>query len=73
MMIELLEAEIDRLKGGAFKLHLFVGAALVAFIRKVMVATMAHEALEVEALYLAGILVLGVIFWLVYRAEAQAG
>ncbi len=73
MMIELLEAEIDRLKGGAFKLHLFVGAALVAFIRKVMVATMAHESLEVEALYLAGILVLGVIFWLVYRAEAQAG
>jgi len=73
MMIELLEAEIDRLKGGAFKLHLFVGAALVAFIRKVMVATMAHEALEVEALYLAGILVLGVIFWLVYRAEAQTG
>jgi uncharacterized membrane protein (DUF373 family)/hemoglobin-like flavoprotein len=71
MMIELLEAEIDRLQGGEFKLHLFIGVALVAFIRKVLVATMAHEALQTEILYLAGILVLGVIFWLVARTEPQ--
>jgi uncharacterized membrane protein (DUF373 family) len=71
MMIELLEAEIDRLQGGRFELHLFIGVALVAFIRKVLVATMAHEALQTEILYLAGILVLGVIYWLVSRSELR--
>ncbi|MHB8067602.1 MAG: protoglobin domain-containing protein [Desulfobaccales bacterium] len=71
LMIELLDAEIDRLQGGAFQLSLFVGVALVAFIRKVLVASLAHEPLQVEILYLAGILILGVIFWLVSRAESR--
>ncbi|MBM4275549.1 MAG: heme-binding sensor globin domain-containing protein [Deltaproteobacteria bacterium] len=73
MVIELLEAEIDRLKGGAFKIHLFVGAAMVAFIRKILVATMAHETPEMLAIYLAGVFVLGSIYWLVSRAEARRG
>jgi uncharacterized membrane protein (DUF373 family) len=71
LMIELLEAEVDRLQGGVFQLSLFVGVGLVAFIRKVLVATLAHESLQVESLYLAGILVLGVIYWLVSRAEVR--
>lgn len=71
LMIELLDAEIDRLQGGEFRFNLFVGVALVAFIRKVLVATLAHESLQTEMLYLGGILVLGVIFWLVTRAEAK--
>jgi uncharacterized membrane protein (DUF373 family) len=71
LMIELLDAEVDRLQGGDFKLSLFVGVALVAFIRKILVASLAHESLQVEGLYLAGILVLGLIFWLVSRAEAR--
>jgi len=32
---------------------------------------MAHEALQTEILYLAGILVLGVIYWLVSRSELR--
>jgi uncharacterized membrane protein (DUF373 family) len=71
LMIELLDAEVDRLQGGSFQLSLFVGVALVAFIRKVLVASLAHESLQVESLYLAGILVLGTIYWLVSRAEAR--
>jgi uncharacterized membrane protein (DUF373 family) len=70
VVIELLDMEIDRLRGGAFKLQLFVGLALVAFIRKVLVASLTTHDLWTEALYLAGILVCGVIFWLVSRAEA---
>ena len=73
LMIELLDAEIDRLRGGEFKFNLFVGVALVAFIRKVLVATLAHESLQTEILYLGGILILGVIFWLVTKAEAKKG
>jgi uncharacterized membrane protein (DUF373 family)/hemoglobin-like flavoprotein len=71
LMIELLDAEVDRLQGGEFQLSLFVGVALVAFIRKVLVASLAHESIQVEALYLAGILILGAIFWLVSRAEGR--
>lgn len=70
MVIELLEAQIDRLQGGAFQLHLFVGVALVAFIRKILVATVTHEPPQTEIIYLAGILVLGLIYWLILRAEA---
>ncbi len=70
VVIELLDMEIDRLRGGAFKLQLFVGLALVAFIRKVLVSSLASHDLWTEGLYLAGILVCGVIFWLVSRAEA---
>jgi uncharacterized membrane protein (DUF373 family)/hemoglobin-like flavoprotein len=71
VVIELLDMEIDRLRGGAFKLQLFVGLALVAFIRKVLVTSLASHDLWTEGLYLAGILVCGVIFWLVSRAEAR--
>jgi len=70
VVIELLDMEIDRLRGGAFKFRLFVGVALVAFIRKVLVTSLASHDLWTEGLYLAGILVCGVIFWLVSRAEA---
>jgi uncharacterized membrane protein (DUF373 family) len=69
VVIELLDMEIDRLRGGAFKLQLFVGLALVAFIRKVLVTSLASHDLWTEGLYLAGILVCGTIFWLVSRAE----
>jgi uncharacterized membrane protein (DUF373 family) len=70
VVIELLDMEIDRLQGGAFKLNLFVGVALVAFIRKVLIASLGHQDLMTEGLYLAGILVCGLIYWLVSRAEA---
>jgi uncharacterized membrane protein (DUF373 family)/hemoglobin-like flavoprotein len=69
VVIELLDMEIDRLRGGAFKLHLFVGVALVAFIRKVLVTSLGHQDLPTEGLYLAGVLVCGVIYWLVSRTE----
>jgi uncharacterized membrane protein (DUF373 family)/hemoglobin-like flavoprotein len=73
LMIELLDAETDRLQGGAFQLSLFVGVALVAFIRKVLVASLAHESLETEILYLGGIFILGMIYWLVSRTEKRKG
>jgi uncharacterized membrane protein (DUF373 family) len=71
VVIELLDMEIDRLRGGDFKLNLFVGLALVAFIRKVLVASLSHQEALTEGLYLAGILVCGLIYWLVSRAEKR--
>jgi uncharacterized membrane protein (DUF373 family) len=71
LAIELLEAEIDRLQGGALQLSLFVGVGLVAFIRKVLIATLSHEDFKVELVYLAGILVFGLIYWLIARTETK--
>jgi len=71
LAIELLDAEIDRLRGGELQLSLFVGVALVAFIRKILVASLSHESLQVEMFYLGGILILGVIFWLISRTETR--
>lgn len=71
LAIELLEAEIDRLRGGVLQLSLFVGVGLVAFIRKVLIATLSHEDLKTELVYLAGIFIFGIIYWLIARAEAR--
>jgi uncharacterized membrane protein (DUF373 family) len=71
LAIELLEAEIDRLRGGELQLSLFVGVGLVAFIRKVLIATLSHEDIKMELVYLGGILIFGVIYWLFSRTEAK--
>lgn len=71
LAIELLEAEIDRLGGGELQLSLFVGVGLVAFIRKVLIATLSHEEVQTELVYLGGILIFGLIYWLISRAEAK--
>jgi len=71
LAIELLEAEIDRLGGGELQLSLFVGVGLVAFIRKVLIATLSHEDIMMELVYLGGIFIFGIIYWLIARAEAR--
>jgi len=48
---------------------LFVGVGLVAFIRKVLIATLSHEEVKTELVYLAGIFIFGIIYWLISRAE----
>jgi len=40
MMIELLHTQVHQLKGGKFHVRIFVDLAMVAFIRKVFVATL---------------------------------
>jgi uncharacterized membrane protein (DUF373 family) len=71
LAIELLEAEIDRLRGGDLQLSLFVGVGLVAFIRKVLIATLSHEDIKMDLVYLAGIFIFGLIYWLIARTEVK--
>jgi uncharacterized membrane protein (DUF373 family) len=71
LAIELLEAEVDRLGGGELQLSLFVGVGLVAFIRKVLIATLSHEAMQMEMVYLGGIFIFGIIYWLIVRVESK--
>ena len=69
MMIELLHTQVQQLKGGKFHVRIFVDLAMVAFIRKVFVATINDKDSLSFALLLGGLLVLGVIYFLIGRSE----
>ena len=69
VMIELMNTEIAHLKGGKFYISVFIGVALVAFIRESLIMTLRHESMDKHYVFIALILVLGVVFWLVTRAE----
>jgi uncharacterized membrane protein (DUF373 family) len=70
VMIELINTEIAHLKGGKFHISVFIGVALVAFIRETLIMTLKHESIEKHYYFAALILVLGMVFWLVKRAES---
>ncbi len=69
MMIELLHTQVAHLRGGRFRVGVFVELALVAFIRKLFVASIDKKDPVVIGLFLAGLLVLGLVYFLVARAE----
>ncbi|HHN64029.1 MAG TPA: heme-binding sensor globin domain-containing protein [Nitrospirae bacterium] len=71
VLIELMNTEISHLKGGKFNISVFIGVALVAFIRDLMVVTLKHEKLETAYYFVAAILTLGLVYWLVIRAEQK--
>ena len=71
MMIELLNAEIGHLRGGKFSVRIFVELALVAFIRKIFVASFESKDPTSFMLLLGGLLVLGIIYFMVAKVEQQ--
>lgn len=71
VMIELMNTEISHLKGGKFHISVFVGVALVAVIRETLIATLKHEKLETISYLIAAIFVIGVVYWLVTKAEER--
>jgi len=71
IIIELMNTEIKHLKGGKFRISVFVGVALVAFIRDTMILALKHEAVEKLYYLIALILTLGIVFWLVTKAEER--
>ncbi len=71
VMIELMNTEIAHLKGGKFHISVFIGVALVAFIRETLILTLKDETSETHYYYIALILVLGIVFWLVTKAEER--
>jgi uncharacterized membrane protein (DUF373 family) len=74
VMVELMENEIRQLRGGRFKITIFLGVALVAFIREILISSLQHgSAPQVGWFLLGAILTVGVVYWLITRAEAQRG
>ncbi len=66
---ELLAEEIKHIKGGAVSIKAFVGVALAAVIRKVLIVSLSPEKVQ-ELIALALVLIaLGVVFWLIHKVE----
>jgi len=72
VMVELMENEIRQLRGGRFKIQIFLGVALVALIRELLIASLEHGDAAGHASILAGIVSLGIVYWLISRAEAPS-
>jgi uncharacterized membrane protein (DUF373 family) len=69
VMLELINTEIARQKGGKFKISVFVGVALVTTIREVMIATLKHNTIEFIGALVLSVFVIGIIYWLVKKTE----
>jgi len=73
MMVELLHTQVEHLRGGHFHVLVFVELALVAFIRKLFVASIDEKDAVTFGVLIGGLLVLGIIYYLVGRVEPRAG
>ncbi|MEC9491259.1 phosphate-starvation-inducible PsiE family protein [Flexistipes sp.] len=72
VLVELLHTEIQIIKGGKFKISIFVGVALIAFVRDLLILTLKQETDSITTYFvLASIMVLGLIYWLIARQEQQ--
>jgi hypothetical protein len=68
---ELLSEEIKHMKGSALSLKIFVGVALAAVIRKVLIISLSPEKVQELITLSLVILALGVVFWLIHRVESK--
>ncbi|MEK6725451.1 MAG: protoglobin domain-containing protein [Deltaproteobacteria bacterium] len=69
VVIELVDTEVKHLRGGKFAIKIFIGVALVAVIRKLLVIMLKAEAIEAQFTLIAAIAVLGAVYWLISRIE----
>lgn len=69
MMIELLENEIKNLKGGSFNILVFVGVVVVAMVREILISTLRHDDLKTQAFLTLTLLALGVVYFLISKAQ----
>jgi uncharacterized membrane protein (DUF373 family) len=70
MMIELLHTQVDVLRGGKFHVRIFLELALVAFIRKLFVASVEAKDPVSFSLIIGATVILGIIFFLVAKSES---
>lgn len=69
MMIELMDNEIKNLKGGKFNILVFIGVIIVAMIREILISTLRHDDLTTQGFLAGTLLILGVVYYLVSRAQ----
>lgn len=69
VVIELLDTQIGHIKGHAFAIKVFVSVALVAELRKVLMSSIGHENWRENAVLIASVFVLGLVYWLISKVE----
>lgn len=69
VVIELVDTEVDHLKGGKFSIRIFVSVAMVAIIRKILVSSLESDEVNSQMFLLAALAVLGAIFWIISKTE----
>ena len=71
VLMELIEAQINHLKGERIDVSVFVVVALVAFIRKLMVASLKADKIEIAYFPLATIFILSLVFLIVKLSQSR--
>lgn len=71
VMIELMNTEVYHLKGGKFRISVFVSVALVAVLRETMIAALKHDESAMMGYLIASVLVIGFVYWLIMRGETR--
>ena len=71
VVIELVDTEIEHLQGAKFTIKVFVGVALVAVIRKILITSLKSDAVEAQWSLIAALAVLGGLYWLISFVERQ--
>lgn len=70
VLIELLENQVSFLRGGRLNVGVFVLVVIVAFVRKLLVASLQVEKMETLMLPLGTILVLSFVYFIISRSES---
>ncbi|MBE9504217.1 MAG: phosphate-starvation-inducible PsiE family protein [Proteobacteria bacterium] len=71
VVIELVDTEVDHLRGAKFSVKVFVSVAMVAIIRKILVTSLKTEAIEAQYSLIAALAVLGLLWWIISKTEKQ--
>ena len=69
MMIELLHTQVEHLRGGRLHVRIFIELALVAFIRKLFVASIEEKDPITFGLFILGLFVLGILLYFLTKTE----
>lgn len=69
VIVELVGTEIRYLRGERFRVEIFVAVALVSVIRELLIQSLSHEASPILPYLIGGVLVLGLVYYLISRSE----
>tara|TARA_B100000315_G_scaffold237814_1_gene254953 strand:+ start:2480 stop:3373 length:894 start_codon:yes stop_codon:yes gene_type:complete len=70
VVIELVDTEVDHLKGSKFSIKIFVSVAMVAIIRKILITSLKSDEVNAQIFLLVALGVLGAIFWIISKTES---
>ena len=71
MMVELIEVEIRNLKTKTINIVVFISVVLVAFVRKILIATFENPKLEKQIFLVGTVLVLAIVHYLIYKSRNE--